>query len=72
MAKDKEVEKRYKAEGIRRASIRKDKRRKLRGEKQFRYGKKICPYCGGYQTWCRCCEVWSSTCCQEYGTCECS
>ena len=32
----------------------------------------VCPYCGGQMTWCSCCEVWSSNCCIDYGTCMCS
>lgn len=28
--------------------------------------------CGGRPTWCSHCRVWSNTCCQEYGTCQCS
>jgi len=31
-----------------------------------------CINCGGRKTWCSHCRVWSSTCCQEYGTCQCS
>lgn len=34
------------------------------------------PICGlcrdGRLTWCSQCRQWSSTCCQEYGTCQCS
>lgn len=34
------------------------------------------PLCGlcrdGRMTWCAQCRQWSSTCCQEYGTCQCS
>lgn len=31
-----------------------------------------CPYCDGYMSWCSCCEMWSSDCCEDYGTCQCS
>jgi hypothetical protein len=31
-----------------------------------------CPYCGGQMTWCDGCRMWSSNCCEEYGTCQCS
>ncbi len=31
-----------------------------------------CYHCGGQMTWCSCCEVWSSNCCIDYGTCMCS
>lgn len=29
-------------------------------------------HCSGYKTWCATCSVWSRTCCQEYGSCQCS
>ena len=32
----------------------------------------ICPLCGGEMDWCDICQQYSSTCCEEYGTCECS
>ena len=32
----------------------------------------ICDRCGGNMHWCHCCRVWSSTCCIEYGTCQCN
>lgn len=33
----------------------------------------LCGYCdGGRMTWCSQCRQWSSTCCKEYGTCQCS
>ena len=35
-------------------------------------GSDVCPYCGGTMTWCDFCHEWSSTCCEEWGTCECS
>lgn len=28
--------------------------------------------CGGYPTWCSICDQWTYTCCQDYGTCQCS
>lgn len=28
--------------------------------------------CGGHQTWCSLCLQWTNTCCQDYGTCQCS
>ena len=31
-----------------------------------------CPDCGGTMEWCTCCQVWTQTCCEDYGTCECS
>ena len=34
------------------------------------------PLCGlcrsGRMTWCSMCQQWTSTCCVEYGTCQCS
>lgn len=31
-----------------------------------------CTDCGGKETWCEICEMYSQNCCIEYGTCECS
>lgn len=31
-----------------------------------------CHMCGGRATWCSCCQTYSSNCCQDYGTCQCS
>ncbi len=31
-----------------------------------------CDLCGGDASWCSCCEVFSSDCCCDYGTCQCS
>ena len=31
-----------------------------------------CISCGGEMEWCTTCDMWSATCCEEYGTCECS
>ena len=31
-----------------------------------------CPDCGGMMEWCESCQVWSQSCCQEFGSCECS
>jgi hypothetical protein len=45
MAKDKQVEKEYKAERLRRTVIRKAKRREYRATITARYGKR-CPHCG--------------------------
>ncbi len=28
--------------------------------------------CGGNMSWCGCCEMYSSGCCVDYGTCACS
>lgn len=32
----------------------------------------LCGYCDKHMTWCSQCRQWSSTCCVEYGTCQCS
>lgn len=74
MAKDKEFEKQYKAEGRRRMKIRKENRKQRWTQRVKRYGRgaEVCPYCGEYMTWCSSCEMWSSTCCEDYGTCMCS
>lgn len=31
-----------------------------------------CPDCGGQMEWCEGCQMYSKTCCEEYGTCMCS
>jgi hypothetical protein len=62
----------YQEERLRRIKIRKAERRIKRKDKKYCYGKKVCPECGDYMTWCTSCEVWSRTCCEEYGTCKCS
>lgn len=28
--------------------------------------------CGGVMDWCSCCNMWSNSCCIDYGTCMCS
>ena len=28
--------------------------------------------CGGYMSWCSCCECYTNNCCVDYGTCMCS
>lgn len=72
MAKDKNFEKLYKEERLRRKIIRKSKRTERRRLNHYKYKRKICPDCGGYMTWCDCCQMWSQDCCEEYGTCMCS
>jgi hypothetical protein len=53
----------YKAEGIRRAKLRKAKRKDDRAYKHKMFGRGgcKCEYCGNAMTWCSGCEVWSST-----------
>ncbi len=36
------------------------------------FGTQYCPDCGGNMTWCTLCEVYTKTCCVEYGTCLCN
>lgn len=64
----------YQAERLKRIAIRKEKRKANRRLKYHRYGRgdNTCPVCGGQMTWCSTCQVWSRTCCVEYGTCMCS
>lgn len=64
----------YLAERLRRASLRKIKRKEARSYKYYHYGRGTaeCSMCGGAMTWCNGCQVWSSTCCCQYGTCQCS
>lgn len=31
-----------------------------------------CPSCGGSMRWCSICEMWSKSCCNDWGTCLCS
>lgn len=75
MAKDKELEKQYKEIGLVRANKRKIERKARRAHKIWLHGpsgRGICPYCGNHMTWCSSCQMWSSYCCEEYGTCMCS
>jgi hypothetical protein len=63
----------YIAEGLRRAKLRKDMRKKNRKEKLRLFGRRsesTCPDCGGVMVWC--CQQWSKICCTDYGTCPCS
>jgi pyruvate dehydrogenase complex dehydrogenase (E1) component len=64
----------YEAEGQRRMVERKQRRLDRWTAKVHLYGRgtKKCKMCGGQMSWCSCCEVWSSYCCEEYGTCQCS
>ena len=31
-----------------------------------------CDWCGGEMQWCPICAEWTRTCCQDWGTCQCS
>ena len=74
MARNKIKEAEYKAEGLRRIAERQQKRKDKWSYKVNTYGRgtKKCPDCGNHMSWCSSCEVWSQTCCQDYGTCQCS
>jgi len=41
-------------------------------EKQFVPEIETCYHCGGAAPWCSVCNVYTSTCCVDYGTCMCS
>ena len=74
MAKDKKQEIAYKAEGRNRTLIRQRNRKEKWSQRIRTYGRgaKRCSDCGNYMSWCSCCQMWSSNCCQDYGTCQCS
>ena len=74
MAKDKNKEAEYKAEGLRRMAIRKQERLDNWSKRVYNYGRgtEKCESCGGYMSWCRTCQVWTRNCCVEWGTCQCS
>lgn len=35
-------------------------------------GYERCCDCGGMMEWCSVCNMWTKTCCVDYGTCMCS
>jgi len=75
MAKDKAFEAMYKQIRLNRTYLRKQKRIDERNRKVWLYGRAsegVCPYCGEQMNWCGTCQMWSSSCCKEYGTCQCS
>lgn len=41
-------------------------------EKGYRGQYVPCYECGGNMSWCSCCEMYTRTCCVDYGTCMCS
>ena len=71
MAKDKEFEKNYLQVKLNRAIKRRKERNRNRIARKKIKGE-ICPHCYGIMSWCSCCEMWSSNCCETYGTCMCS
>lgn len=72
MAKDKEFEKKYKEIRLRREYARKERRQARNKLRLMNKKDGVCPYCGGQMYYCRICDMWSSSCCKEYGTCMCS
>jgi hypothetical protein len=38
----------------------------------FGQGDSTCPDCGGQMHWCSTCQMWSKSCCVDWGTCQCS
>jgi hypothetical protein len=34
-------------------------------------GDSECPYCREEMAWCTTCSQYTSTCCEDYGTCQC-
>ncbi len=64
-------------EHLEKIKSRKDRAQKRRDKRNRPYrarpkGDSTCELCGGTMTWCTCCEVYSSDCCEQYGTCMCS
>lgn len=74
MAKDKNKEAEYKAIGLGRIAARKQNRLNNWTERVYNFGRgtQKCEYCGNNMSWCGICQVWSSSCCIDYGTCQCS
>lgn len=74
MARTPQEQLEYNEIGRHRIEDRQEKRKRNWTLRVKRYGRgsEKCPYCDNYMTWCSLCEVWSSNCCQDYGTCQCS
>jgi hypothetical protein len=48
-------------------------RRKKAKEEAWEYtDTEDCYECGGQMIWCTICQMYTRTCCEEYGTCMCS
>ena len=71
MAKNKEFEILYREIGRERARLRRIIRNKQHRRNVQNRGMP-CDRCGNRMSWCSICEEWSRTCCEEYGTCQCS
>ena len=77
MAKDKEFEKIYRAIGLQRLDnriINRKFKKSNRNDLNYSEGRKrpTCNHCGSKMSWCNICDMWSSNCCETYGTCMCS
>lgn len=73
MAKDKEFEKKYLQVKLDRARFRRSEGTRSKQHKQnVRERGMKCDYCDGYMSWCSCCDCWTRTCCEEWGSCACS
>jgi hypothetical protein len=53
-----------------RAAIRRKKSKARNNRPRARFRR--CDSCGGREQWCSCCQMWTKTCCVDYGTCMCS
>lgn len=48
-------------------------RKKVQWERKKKHWTRDCTSgCGGQEVWCNCCEMFTQTCCVDYGTCMCS
>jgi hypothetical protein len=72
MAKNKDNEIIYKEEGLKRIKERKRKRLQKFITNVTEHKNSRCSWCGGEKRWCSSCDMWTRTCCEEYGTCMCS
>lgn len=55
---------------IERTQKRRDKRNRSYDNRP--HGDATCPYCNGQMSWCGICRMYSSNCCEDWGTCQCS
>ena len=63
----------YKRGDVRKAKrVERARLHNLKKERGYNNYQSTCPYCCGEMTWCGCCDMWSSNCCIDYGTCMCS
>lgn len=65
----------HKNDRLERAQLRRKQARESGRNKSYDerpHGDSTCGLCGGQMSWCSCCRVYSSNCCQDWGTCMCS